>query len=181
MFQGDPSQHTLIHNINDTNKMHPASCDECSAKRVCSGVWKEYANIQRLKPLIYPIVSSVTIFSSYNRISLKKEYDSGKRVFSFRFTDELSPEISSAIDFLKSLGYVWISLIVEGLSIPDSLSQFAGTNIQLIPRDVEHIKSAVERISVYNNSVPFQFRVQLDVLIYDPSVWDMDSILKQSF
>jgi hypothetical protein len=33
----------------------------------------------------------------------------------------------------------------------------------------------------YNNSVPFQFRIQLDVLIHDPSAWDMDFIFRQSF
>jgi hypothetical protein len=103
LFQSDPSQHTLIHTINDSNKVHPASCDGCAAKRVCSGVWKEYADIQKLKPLIYPITSSVIVFSSYDHIFLKKEYDSGKRAFFFHFTDEFLFETYASIAFLKSL------------------------------------------------------------------------------
>lgn len=103
LFQSDPTQHTLIHEINDANKTHPSACDRCSAKRVCSGVWKEYAEKQKLKTITYPIISAPKKLSPLDISLLKKSYDAGDRTYFFRTAEVPQDQLLICIDFLKSL------------------------------------------------------------------------------
>ncbi len=176
LLKAGPSDHTLIQSINDSNKIHPSSCDGCRAKRVCSGTWKEYTKLQKLKPYIYPIYSAPTIFSD-DIVSIKKWYDTGDRVF-FLNGDRYSQTIlAEKITSIKNFGYIWISIVLEKWHHRDDISYLAGTNIQYIGASSADTLSIIDDVASYNKQVPFQFRIQLDILIKNPENWDIKEVL----
>lgn len=171
-----PSDHTLIQSINDSNKIHPSSCDGCRAKRVCSGIWKEYTKLQKLKPYVYPIHNSSIIFSD-EILSIKKQYNAGNRVFFLDWGSYTQQILDEKIISIKRLGYVWLSIVLEKWHIGYDLSYLAGTNIQYIPISSRDALSTIDDVLSYNKKVPFQFRIQLDILIKNPENWSIKDIL----
>ncbi len=172
-----PSEHTLIQSINDSNKMHPPSCDGCRAKRVCSGVWKEYAKLQKLKPYIYSLYNSSTTFLIDDIDSIKKQYDTGGRVFFLDGAAYTQTILADRVMTIQKLGYSWISIVVKKWEYSNILTQFAGTNIQYLVTSSGESLLAIEAVMEYNRWVPFQFRIQLDILLQDPEGWNPIDIL----
>ncbi len=176
LLKAGPTDHTLIQSINDSNKMHPSSCDGCRAKRVCSGIWKEYSKLQKLKPYIYPIYSFSTVFLT-EIWHIKKQYTAGDRVF-FLDWDQYTQEIlCEKILTIKQLGYVWLSIVLEKWKYSDCIYHFAGTNIQYIAISPRDALSIADDVANHNTKMPFQFRIQLDILIKNSENWTIKDIL----
>ncbi len=176
LLKADPNDHTLIQSINDSNKIHPSSCDGCRAKRVCSGTWKEYSKLQKLKPYIYPTYNSSTVFDD-DIESIEKDYDSGDRVFFLEWRVYTQGTLTDKIASIKNLGYSWISIVLDNWSDGCDPSYFAGTNIQYIAIASIATLSMIDDVAKYNKQVPFQFRIQLDILIKNPENWTIKDIL----
>lgn len=160
------SEKTLIQSINDSNKVHPNQCTSCIAKRVCSGVWKEYASNQELNPMPYEVRYSWVWVDTVDTKSIKKSYDGGKRQFFF-LLDEIWDR--STLQEIQSLGFIWISLILAWEQDVPILTEYASTNLQ-IHLTLQNIEKWLDAISLYNSSVPFQLQIQGDLILADTRV-----------
>ncbi len=165
---------TLIQSINDNNKIHPKACESCRAKRVCSGVWKEYESIQKLKPYAYNITN---IWATYTGDigTMRKEYTGWKRQFFLDASFLSEEEIHMKLTNMKKWWYIWISIVYHEDSLLKNITQFAWTNIQFFLTS-KTSKILIHQIYEYNKSVPFQFCIQLDILIPTLDGWKISDI-----
>lgn len=168
-------EQTLIQAINDDNKVHPLSCNLCPAKRVCSGVWKEFENFQKLKPYTYKLVQWDTSFSD-NQDQISREYSGGKRQF-FVLVEWLSESLEDILLHIRSLWYAWVSLIFNNYVSNIDYKKFAGMNIQILAKDKGSTSQLIDTILKYNLWTQFQFRIHLDVLIYPTHLWKIDEVI----
>lgn len=57
-------------------------------------------------------------------------------------------------------------------------ARISGTNIQFIPKNIEDARTVSHAVHDYNSSVSSQFKIQLDILIYDPENLDIYALSK---
>lgn len=166
LIRWENNDKTLIQSINDTNKIHAKDCNRCMAKRVCSGIWKEYEKVQELHPIPYEVRYSLDRFDDLPIGELRKLYTWGRRQFFFRFEHR---EDTSLFQQVKSLWFVWITLLFSIDNPIPNLEEYASMNFQVhVTR--ENMDSWIDRVRSYNATVSFQFQIQLDLIFLEDTI-----------
>ncbi len=177
--------HTLIQSINDDNKKQVSACVNCRAKRVCSGIWKEFEWKQIVNPIVYDLFfqkqkkDTLVCDVSDSFISWKKSYDSWERQF-FLYYDDIKPhQFLDAFAYIRTFWYSWITVVIkETHMIGQNYSEIAGINIQILYSAVRWL--ALDEIRKYNASVSFQFRIHVDIIVDNIQLTNDDIVTMRS-
>jgi MoaA/NifB/PqqE/SkfB family radical SAM enzyme len=179
----------LINNINDINKIQIKDCDKCLYNNVCSGIWKEYMWLQKLKPVIYKKDYNFNLKNEKNAFwyklysldgDLKKIYDKNIRqiiISSFLWNKD---EIYNLLKKSTKIWFYKITLLIDNKFILEE--DIFLTWISNIQVNIENINEIfIKKLIIFSNKFKPQFRINLDIFYNKKQIQKKEIILMKKY
>lgn len=164
------SEKYLINNINDKNKIQTKDCKKCLYNNICSGIWKEYVWLQKLKPVNYIIDKNYNFDKNNFAYKLQNKNENLKKIYDWNFRQIIIKTSlwneNEIYEILKSATKIWfykISLLLDSdFEIKKDIVYTWVSNIQCKKEQISsEILYFIKNFSTKNSP---QFRIDIDFI-----------------
>lgn len=164
------SEKYLLNNINDKNKTQTKDCEKCLYNNICSGIWKEYVWLQKLKPVNYVIDKNNNFEKNNFAYKLKNKNENLKKIYDWNFRQiiiktSLWNEVE-IYELLKNATKIWfykISLLLDSdFEIKKDIVYTGVSNIQLKKEQISN--EVLYFIKDFSTKYSPQFRIDIDFI-----------------
>lgn len=164
------SEKYLINNINDKNKVQTKDCEKCFYNNVCSGIWKEYVGLQKLKPIKYVIDKNNNFEKNNFAYKLKNKNGNLKKIYDGNFRQIIIPTSfgneEEVYEILKNATKKWfykVSLLVNSdFEIKKEIVYTGVSNIQCKKENISN--EVLYFIKNFSEKYSPQFKIDLDFI-----------------
>lgn len=164
------SEKYLINKINDKNKSQTKDCEKCLYNNVCSGIWKEYIGLQKLKPIKYIIDRNNNFDKNNFSYRLKNKNENLKKIYNGNFRQII---VSTSLwkeeeiyEILKNATKMWfykVSLLVNSdFEIKKEIVYTWVSNIQCRRENIS--SETLNFIKNFSKKYSTQFQINLDFI-----------------
>lgn len=164
------SEKYLINSINDKNKIQIKDCEKCLYNNVCSGIWKEYVWLQKLKPVKYIIDKNKNFEKNIFAYKLKNKNENLKKIYDWNFRQIIiktslwnEKEIYEILKNATKLWFYKVSLLVDSdFKIEKNIVYTWVSNIQIKRENIDF--ETLKFIQNFSEKYSPQFKIDLDFI-----------------
>lgn len=164
------SEKYYINKINDKNKIQIKDCEKCLYNNICSGIWKEYVWLQKLKPVNYIIDKNNNFEKNNFAYKLKNKDKNLKKIYDWNFRQiiiktSLWNEVE-IYELLKNATKIWfykVTLLVDSdFEIKKDIVYTGVSNIQCKKEQISN--EVLYFIKNFSEKYSPQFRIDIDFI-----------------
>lgn len=164
------SEKYLINNINDKNKIQIKDCEKCLYNNVCSGIWKEYVLLQKLKPVNYIIDKNNNFDKNNFAYKLQNKNENLKKIYDWNFRQIIIKtslwDEKEIYEIIKNATKIWfykISLVLDSnFEIKKDIVYTWVSNIQCKKEQISY--EILDFIKKFSGKYSPQFRINIDFI-----------------